>query len=919
MATAAKRAAAARRRSTPRRKQAARALAPDSHLLGLTSDWYWEQDAELRFSRVQVRDDAAAEQAMAKQILGRRRWETGIEIEGGWEAHRALLEARARLRDVLMWRNFPDGARRYISVSGEPVFDAKGHFNGYRGIGRDVTKQKRIQHLLKLDHSVTLRLAESANPSDALSGALQAICDTLRWDCSQLWKPDEKGDALHRFAAWHMPNDDGAARFVQASAQFLFRAGAGLVGAVWESGEPLWVPDTSADVRTVRKQLGDETGLRATAVFPVRAGGRIVAVLEFTSRRIRPPDQRLWQTLGAIGTQIGQFLGRAEAERGVRESEARFRALTNLSSDWYWEQDSEFRFTRLEGRHVAGGDSGLQRRLIGLRRWESGLEVEGGWDAHRALLEARQPYHDVLMVRRKGDGSPRYLRVSGEAVFAADGSFSGYRGVGRDVTEEKRAEDLMRLEHGVARSLAFAEDEPTGLRGVMRAVCEAEGWACARYFRYDEHAGLLRFHDSWRVEDAGVARFVEGSRALVFHSGEGITGSVLQSGEPVWSTDVTRDPRVRDRNLWQGTGLRGGFAFPVMAEGRTIGVLNFSSQTVREPERRLLEASRVIGSQVGQFLQRMQAETSLRESEARFRSLTQMSSDFFWETDASHRFTQLVHGPNYLPAEMGRGVIGKAPWELHCESPDESGWAAHRAGLEQHTPFRDFEFARRMPDGVVRHVSISGEPRFDAEGHFVGYRGVGRDITEIALARERIASLAYSDPLTGLANRTSLMPALEQAVQRARRRSTRLAVVFLDLDGFKQINDLHGHDAGDALLVELAGRLRDNLRASDLIARLGGDEFLVVLEEVQDPAPVEVVARKLLSETMRPYAIAGGGHASVTGSIGISMFPDDAADASALMKHADIAMYAAKQSGKNAARFYAATGHEAPAALSSGA
>jgi diguanylate cyclase (GGDEF)-like protein len=148
------------------------------------------------------------------------------------------------------------------------------------------------------------------------------------------------------------------------------------------------------------------------------------------------------------------------------------------------------------------------------------------------------------------------------------------------------------------------------------------------------------------------------------------------------------------------------------------------------------------------------------------------------------------------------------------------------------------------------------------------------------------------------------VPSLEQAVQRARRRNSKLAVVFLDLDGFKQINDLHGHDAGDGLLVDLAGRLRQHLRSSDLIARLGGDEFLVVLEEVQDIAPVEKVAKKLLAEAERPYAIAGH-EATVTASIGISVFPDDAVDAGALMKHADTAMYAAKQAGKNTYRFYA--------------
>ena len=890
-------------KSTTQRRRTPAPGAPA--LIGLTSDWYWEQDAELRFTRVDVRADSPTEQAMAKGLVGKRRWETGIEVEGGWEAHRTMLEEHAPFRDVLMWRTFPDGARRYVMVSGEPVFDARARFTGYRGIGRDVTKQKRIQQLLKLDHAVTLRLAEAASPSDGLTGALQAACDMLGWDCAEIWTLDQSERVLRRYACWTAPGAAGAQRFIEGSREITFRPGEGLVGKVWESGEPMWLANAPKDARIRRVELARESGLKDALVFPVRAGGGVVAVLAFASRHMRQPEQRLLQTLSAIGTQIGQFLGRTQAERSLRDSEARFRALTELSSDWYWELDTKYRFVRLEGRNVAGGDPELQQRLIGQPRWDTGLEVEGGWDAHRALLDARAPFHHVLMWRPLPDGGVRYMRVSGEALFNPDGSFAGYRGVGRDVTAEKRSEQMLRLEHEVARLLAAAEDPAGGLKAVMRTVCEAEGFACARYFRLD--GDLLRFQDAWAIPDPTVQPFIERSRGYVFHSGEGLTGNVLQSGEAVWSSDITRDPRVRYRNVWQGTGLRGGFAFPALAEGRIIGVLNFSSLRSREPDQRLLAASRVVGSQIGQFLQRKQAEASLRESEARFRSLTQMSSDFYWETDEAHRFTQLVHGPGYLPVEMSRGVIGKASWELPCESPGDAGWAAHRDALDQHKPFRDFEFARRMPDGVLRVLSISGDPRFGITGSFVGYRGVGRDVTEIALARERIASLAYSDPLTGLANRTSLMPALDQAVQRARRKNSKIAVVFLDLDGFKEINDLYGHDAGDALLIELAGRLRDNLRSSDLIARLGGDEFLVVLEEVHDKAPVEIVANKLLAETVRPYSLPGRGTnapASVTASIGISIFPDDAADAPALIKHADMAMYAAKQAGKNCCRFY---------------
>jgi diguanylate cyclase (GGDEF)-like protein/PAS domain S-box-containing protein len=870
---------------------------PARALINLSSDWYWELDAALRFTRIVAHNRTPAEQARLDEVIGKRRWETGFEAEGGWDAHRKTLEARKPFRDLVTWRTLADGSRLYASISGEPVFDAKKRFKGYRGIGREITRQKRAEQLLRLEHRVTRFLADVGGVPEALRAALRAICVTESWDCAEFWKLEASGKQMRRLAYWAIPGVPEAADFIQGSRELAFEPGAGLVGSVWQSGEPLWLADSTGDPRVVRKGLSRRTGLAAALLVPVRSAGRVVAVLSFTCRRIREPDKRLMQALGVIAGQIGQFLQRAEAESAMREGEARFRSLTDLSSDWYWEQDAEFRFTRLEGRQVAGGDEGLRKHLLGKRRWETGLGIEGGWDAHRAALEARQPFYDLLMWRTMADGVQRFMNVSGEPVFDAAGAFTGYRGVGRDVTTRMRAEQMLKLEHRVAASLAGADDVSPGLQAVMRAVCESEGWSCARYLRLEQDC--LVYQDGWSTEDSA---FLAGSKGVVYRSGEGLAGAVLVSGEPVWSADITNDARVQRAALVGLTETRGVFAFPVIAEGKPIGVFTFSSSTVREPDQRLLQASRVIGSQAGQFLSRKQAEASLRESEARFRSLTEMSSDFYWESDVQFRVSQIVHGPNY-PPDVLRGALGKTSWEVPSVSPDEAAWTAFRATLGAHAPFRDFEFGRRMPDGSVRHFSVSGEPRFGADGAFLGYHGVGRDITEIATARERIASLAYSDPLTGLANRASLVPSLEQAVQRARRRNAKLAVVFLDLDGFKQINDLYGHDAGDALLVDLAGRLRQHLRSSDLIARLGGDEFLVVLEEVQDIAPVEVVAKKLLAEAERPYAISGHA-ATVTASIGISVCPEDAVDAAALMKHADMAMYAAKQAGKNTYRFY---------------
>jgi diguanylate cyclase (GGDEF)-like protein len=536
--------------------------------------------------------------------------------------------------------------------------------------------------------------------------------------------------------------------------------------------------------------------------------------------------------------------------------------LSGLFADWYWEMDGQLRLTYTS--HQFAEKTGLD-------------PGDDYWEHNRRQLERHEPCRDFEIQRFAAGSRCVWLALSAEPVFDDSGAFRGYHGVGRNITAQKRGEQLLRLEHAVARALAQAGGVAEGLRAGLRAICDIEGWDYGRCFRVDPASGETAFEEGWFAREPATEQFLSRSR------------STWQEGKPVFA----RSPR-------ESSGAFSTFAFPAVAQGRTIGLLAFSGHRVGDPDERLLEAAQAIGSLFGQFLQRKQTEELLRASEARFRSLTHLSSDFFWEMDAQHRLTSIVHGPNYGSPLVGRGIVGKHPWGVASASPDQAGWAAHMAVLNSHLPFRDFEFARVMPDGGTRYFSVSGEPRFDPAGAFIGYRGIGRDVTEIALARERIASLAYNDSLTGLANRTSLAPALEQAIERTRRHRSKLAGVFVDLDGFKQINDLHGHAAGDAFLVEVARRLRRSLRASDVVARLGGDEFFVVLEQMQDAPAVERVVSKLAAEVLKPYELFGGVKARVTASLGVSLFPDDAGDAATLMAHADKAMYAAKRAGKNA-------------------
>jgi len=192
---------------------------------------------------------------------------------------------------------------------------------------------------------------------------------------------------------------------------------------------------------------------------------------------------------------------------------------------------------------------------------------------------------------------------------------------------------------------------------------------------------------------------------------------------------------------------------------------------------------------------------------------------------------------------------------------------------------------------------------FDSAGTFRGYRGVGKDISERKQDEERIHFLANHDALTSLPNRAMFNDVLNLAIQNARRYNRNFAVLFIDLDRFKNINDTLGHEAGDRLLQEMGARLTQTVRASDVVARLGGDEFVVLVQEVSEAKQVEAVARKVLFTLVKPMVVQGQ-ECRVTASIGICMFPAEAQDEHALMKNADIAMYRAKEDGKNTYKFY---------------
>lgn len=182
-----------------------------------------------------------------------------------------------------------------------------------------------------------------------------------------------------------------------------------------------------------------------------------------------------------------------------------------------------------------------------------------------------------------------------------------------------------------------------------------------------------------------------------------------------------------------------------------------------------------------------------------------------------------------------------------------------------------------------------------------GYALIFHDATAQLRREEALTRMAFTDPLTGLPNRALFTDRLNHALAHARRQGEGVALLFVDLDGFKSVNDSHGHSIGDALLQMAAGRLRDLVRADDTAARYGGDEFAVVMEGLNEPGDASLVADKLAAALAAPFVIDGKEY-SVSASIGVALFPQHAADAERMIECADAAMYRAKRAGKGSYR-----------------
>jgi diguanylate cyclase (GGDEF)-like protein/PAS domain S-box-containing protein len=542
------------------------------------------------------------------------------------------------------------------------------------------------------------------------------------------------------------------------------------------------------------------------------------------------------------------------------ESARRFRDVAGAAGEYVWEVDLAGRFTYVSpGIEKSWGyrpEAVLGRTPVEFMPPAERERVRA-WVAHNMGPDGalRDFEHQVA----GPSGEVRWVRVNAIGLFDANGRRIGQRGTGRDITQRKLAEQRL-------------EDGHRFLAGILDAA-----------------------PDPITVKDEQL-RFVAVNEAfcrLVGHSRESLIGRDDFSVVP---PDHAQRIRAQDEAALTGDA-------PVVYETETL--LDGQRRWLLVRKTRILrsDGSRAVLTVFTDLTERRAMEQALRESETRFRDFTRAASEFVWENDLEGRFTYVSDRAQAVfgcpPAEMlGRTAADFMP-EGELERVRE--WLARH--VQPDSSFRDLEQQVIGAGGEIRWLLVNAVGMFDDHGRRIGQRGAARDITERKQAEARITHLATRDALTDLPNRVLLGDRLQQALINAKRQRTAVAVMFIDLDRFKHINDSLGHDVGDELLRHVASRLVRCLRNGDTLARLGGDEFVAVLEGLRSSDDARAVGDKILAALGEPFSI-GGQILATTASIGVSLYPSDGDDANVLMRNADTAMYHAKGAGRNALHFF---------------
>jgi diguanylate cyclase (GGDEF)-like protein/PAS domain S-box-containing protein len=540
-------------------------------------------------------------------------------------------------------------------------------------------------------------------------------------------------------------------------------------------------------------------------------------------------------------------------------------------------------------------------------RWADGSPRHGKaiepheWPLSRSLRGEEVPYEIIEL--DSFDRAPVRHTVLASAVPIKDGQgeVTGSVVTVMDITDRVKAEHALR-DASDRQTFQLALSDRIRPLADPDAIIEISSEMLAKYLNvsrvaYGEVSGpgeSVLLKRGWACDQVEL---LDGAVLRLDDFGP-LMAAVLRAGKVLAVSDILSDERsARYADAYAANGVRSVLAIPLMKAGQLRALLNIHHSSIRNWTEAEIALSQDMMDRAWSAVERARAEANLRLEHAQTRYIFDSMTEGFALLDHDWTVLQMNAAGLRISQRTESNVIGCTCWEVW---PELKGTDTERLYhlVKQKNIAGTVELHHALPDGKKMWVEIRAYPALGG-----GLAFFFRDITKRKDAEEKIRHASLHDSLTGLPNRSMLFEYAGHLLPHNKRTSRRAALLFLDLDRFKSVNDTHGHETGDKMLKEVASRLSHALRTEDIVVRLGGDEFLILLQDINHVYDAAEVAKHIIGKINEPYR-TGELTLSLSTSVGISIFPGDGQDIDTLISHADAAMYQAKQAGRNNFQFY---------------